>query len=60
MGSIQGVIYVEHGVDLNGIYHGDTDLQLKRIHTKNDSLDYPPGKSIRRFQLCRNQIEISG
>ena len=60
MGSIQGVISDEHGVDLTGIYHGDPDLQLKRIHTKNDSFNYPPAKSIRRFQLYRNQIEISG
>ena len=60
MGSIQGVISDEHGVDLTGTYHGDPDLQSKRIHTKNYSLDYPPAKSIRWFQLCRNQIEISG
>ena len=59
MGLIHRVISSEHGVDPTGIYDGDPDLQLERINSKNDSLDYPQAKSNKQFQLHENQIEIS-
>ena len=40
MGSIQGVISGEHGIDLTRTYHGDSDFQLERVNAKNDSLNY--------------------
>ena len=49
MGSIQGVIFGEHGIDPTGTYHGDSDLQLERINVKNDSLNYSYIGSNKRF-----------
>ena len=40
MGSIQGVISDEHGVDPKETYHENSDLQLLRINANNDSFDY--------------------
>ena len=59
MGSTQGVVFDEHGVDPTGTYHEDSDLQPLWINANNDSLDYSWIKSNKWFQQFRNQIEIS-